>query len=80
VKNFAPATEGRLYRLTRGIRLAKAADVAGLSLARASEIERHPVRARRNELERLRAAIDRLATEAFTLDTGFADTEKGRGG
>jgi hypothetical protein len=40
-----------------------AAISAGLSLARASEIERAPSSARPGELKRLRAAVDRAAEQ-----------------
>jgi hypothetical protein len=49
------------------VTLAKAAVIAGLSLARASEIERDPKRARSGELERLREAVDRIARAARGL-------------
>lgn len=60
-RKFYPARPEREFRLRRGITLSEAARLAGLSLARASEIERFPDRARPGELERLRTAIDRAA-------------------
>jgi len=54
-------TAPREYRLRRGVPLVKAAVFADLSLSRASEIERHPERARPGELERLRNAVDQAA-------------------
>lgn len=60
-RKFYPASRPREFRLRRGVTLAEAARLAGLSLARASEIERYPDRARSGELERLRAAVDRAA-------------------
>jgi hypothetical protein len=56
-------TEPRAHRLRLGIPLIKAAVYADLSLARASEIERFPDRARPGELEALREAVDRAARE-----------------
>lgn len=60
-RRMPPMTVPREYRLRRGVPLVKAAVFADLSLARASEIERHPDRARPGELELLRAAVDRAA-------------------
>jgi transcriptional regulator with XRE-family HTH domain len=62
-RKFYPISSEREFRLRRGITLSEAARLAGLSLARASEIERHPRRARPGELERLRVAVDRAALE-----------------
>ena len=54
-------TPPREYRLRFGVPLVRAAVQSGISLCRASEIERHPERARPGELERLREAVDQLA-------------------
>lgn len=54
-------TPQREYRLGPGVPLSVAALPGGLSLARASQIERHPERARAGELERLRKGVDRAA-------------------
>jgi hypothetical protein len=56
-----PPTPARLYRLERNVRLIEAAVAAGISLSRASQIERDPSRARPGEIERLRRAVDRVA-------------------
>jgi hypothetical protein len=56
-------TAAREYRLRRGVTLMRAAVWAGMSLFRASVIERFPERARPGETERLRAGVDRAATE-----------------
>ena len=63
-RQFYRATDVRLYRLSSGVRLADAARAADLTLARASEIERFPERARPGELDSLRQAIARLAQRA----------------
>jgi hypothetical protein len=63
-RRMAPMTEPREYRLRRAVPLVTAAVFADLSLARASEIERDPTRAKPGELERLRAAVDRAAQSA----------------
>jgi len=65
--------------------LSDAAARAGLSIFRASVIERDPRRARAGELERLRSAIDELsvhrptrdelASEAFAGIVALAETE-----
>lgn len=60
-RRFEPATEQRIYRLSRGITLMQAAMEGGFSLARASTIERFPRKARPGELERLKAAVDTVA-------------------
>jgi hypothetical protein len=59
-------TEAREYRLRRGITLVEAAVHAGMSVFRASVIERYPEQARAGELERLRAAVDQ-ATNGLTI-------------
>jgi hypothetical protein len=56
-RRFLPATEFRLERLRVGVPLSETARAAGLSLARASEIERFPNRARPGEIDRLVKAI-----------------------
>lgn len=58
-----PASELRIYRLQRGVRLVEAALRAGISVARASTVERLPESARRGEIERLRQAIDSVAAQ-----------------
>jgi hypothetical protein len=62
-RTFPILTEPRRYRLERGITLSLAAFEAGTSMARASEIERYPERARPGELEALRRAADSLAAK-----------------
>jgi hypothetical protein len=57
--SMTPASKWRTYRLEKGVLLSVAAMLAGLSLARASEIERFPERARPGELERLQKGVDR---------------------
>jgi len=66
-RRMPPMTEPREYRLRRGVPLVNAAVLADFSLTRASEIERHPDRARPGELERLRAAVDRAAEEGYVI-------------
>jgi len=63
-RRMPPLTKWRSYRLSRRVPLIKAAVLADTSLSRASEIERHPERARPGELERLKSAVDRAAAEA----------------
>lgn len=60
-RRFFPSTKPREHRLRTGIRLVEAALTAGISLTRASQIEREPELARPGELERLRAAVEKLA-------------------
>jgi hypothetical protein len=55
---LSPLTEVRAYRLRFAVPLVQAAYHAGLSLSRASEIERFPDRARPGELKRLRGGVD----------------------
>lgn len=57
-------TGPRAYRRTRRVTLLEAALAAGLSVGRASFIERFPERARFGEVERLKAAIDAVADPA----------------
>jgi hypothetical protein len=67
-------TDAREYRLRRGVPLVTAAVFADLPLARASEIERDPARARDGELERLKAAVDKVSAEygdASGTDSGL---------
>jgi hypothetical protein len=58
---LSPATPLRLDRLKVGIPLYDLAREAGLSLSRASLAERFPENARPGEIERLRAALERVA-------------------
>lgn len=60
-RKMIPMSEAREYRLRRGVPLHVAAAFADVSLNRASEVERHPERARPGELERLRNAVDDAA-------------------
>jgi hypothetical protein len=53
-----PITPVREYRLRKGVTLLEASFRAGISLTRASEIERYPDRARPGEIERLKKAVD----------------------
>jgi hypothetical protein len=69
-RRMPPLTKWRSYRLSRRIPLIRAAVFADLSLARASEIERFPERARAGELERLRAAVDRAASSEIPPQPG----------
>ena len=62
-RKFYKLTAPRAHRLQSGVTLARAATLAGLSMARASEIERHPKEARAGELDRLREAVNRAAAE-----------------
>jgi hypothetical protein len=71
-RRFYPTTPTREYRLRRGVTLASAALAAGLPANRASLIERFPERARPGELDLLRAAVDRAASES--------DDARGEGG
>lgn len=63
-----PQTPARLYRLERNVRLIEAAVAAGLSIARASIIERDPSLARPGELDDLRRAVDRVAAALGAVD------------
>jgi len=63
-RKFYATTAQREYRLRKAVTLSEAARTAGLSLYRASEVERFPDRARPGELERLRRAVDLVAKEA----------------
>ena len=56
-----PLTEAREHRLRQGVTLIEAAVFGDFTLARASEIERFPERARPGELERLGEAVDQAA-------------------
>lgn len=67
-RRFALLTAQRAHRLQRGITLAEACLMAGLSMARASEIERRPELARPGELEELRAAVERLFAHKVARD------------
>jgi hypothetical protein len=58
-----PLTDAREYRLRRGVTLMAASFYSGISLARASYIERKPEKARPGEIERLHAAVDRAAAD-----------------
>jgi hypothetical protein len=58
---FPIPTPLRLARLSLGVTLAESARAAGLTLIRASEVERFPERARPDEIERLRRATERIA-------------------
>lgn len=60
-RRMPPMTAPRAYRLGVRVTLVRASVFADMSLARASEIERHPERARPGELERLRDAVDAAA-------------------
>ena len=62
-RRFYPIGELRSYRLSRGITLIRVAVATGISLARASEVERFPERARPGEIDRLKRAVDELARE-----------------
>ena len=62
-RRMYPLTEPREYRLRAGVPLAHAAMRAGISLSRASYIERDPSLARDGELDALRAAVDEIASE-----------------
>lgn len=54
----------RSERLSRRVALAEAARAAGMSLNRASIIERQPDVAKPGELDRLRAGVERAAAAA----------------
>lgn len=60
-RQFPPATPLRLERLRRGLRLADIARRAGVSLTRASEIERDPAAAKPAEIDALRRATEKLS-------------------
>lgn len=62
-RRLYPAGELRQYRQRHGVRLAEAAMRAGMSLSRASYLERDPSLARHGELDALRAAVDAIAAE-----------------
>ncbi len=63
---FPELTELRAARLRRGLTLAAVAAQAGVSLTRASLIERDPSLARPGELDALRNTINAIATEHTT--------------
>ena len=63
-RRMYPTTEIREYRLRRGVRLQDVAARAGVSLSRASYVERDPSVARKGELEALKAAVDSISAEA----------------
>ena len=54
----------RLARLSKGIALSEAARMGGLSLSRASILEREPSLAKEGELDRLRVGVERAAEAA----------------
>jgi transcriptional regulator with XRE-family HTH domain len=56
-RKFYPGGPLRAQRVLAGRTLQEVATAAGISLTRASELERELVRPRPGELERLRAAI-----------------------
>lgn len=56
-----PVTEMRVERLRAGVPLYDLARAAGLSLSRASIAERFPEKAHPGEIEKLRAALSRVA-------------------
>jgi len=60
-ERLRPATELRVERLRAGVLLADAARFADMSMKRASIIERYPEQARPGEIEKLRAALSRVA-------------------
>ena len=65
----APPSEIRLYRLGRRVTLNEACVFAGISLARASQIERFPEEAAPEEIEQLRAGIDIAASRRDSEDS-----------
>ncbi len=64
------ATPLRQLRLSHGIRLSDVADRVGISLTRASRIERDPSSATQTELDAMTTAVEDLAIE---FDGGRAD-------
>jgi hypothetical protein len=62
LRAFPHLTEVRAYRLERGVTLAEASHYSGISLVRASTLERFPEKARPGELEKLKEATDWAAT------------------
>lgn len=68
-----PLSDIRAYRLRSGVRLIDLAVYSGISMTRASEIERFPERARAGEIEILRQTVDRIVAERERLaSTGGA--------
>lgn len=65
-RKFSPASPVRIVRLQAGITLQDAASEAGLTLHRASTLERYPERARGGELDRLRKSIETIAARRRT--------------
>lgn len=63
-----PLSEVRAYRLTNRVRLIDLAVYSGISMTRASEIERFPERARTGELALLRATVDRIVEERDRIE------------
>jgi hypothetical protein len=62
-RRFTAPSKERLYRLGFGVPLNAAAVLAGISLTRASQIERDPGAAKAGELEALRAAVEQLVAD-----------------
>jgi hypothetical protein len=61
VPRVVPASRPRLARLEKGVALSEAARAAGLTLSRASIIERNPNLARDGEIARLLDGVERAA-------------------
>jgi ribosomal protein L13E len=61
IPRVIPASPPRLARLGRGVALSEAARAAGLTLSRASIIERHPDLAKPGEIDRLLEGVERAA-------------------
>jgi hypothetical protein len=72
VKSLPKLTEARRYRLERGIPLMAAAMFSGMSLSRASLIERQPGLAKPGEIRRLRDGVDQAYA---SQTTGEADED-----
>lgn len=66
-RRMYPASELRMARLTRGLRLVEVAMKARLSVTRVSYVERDPSLGTEEELQAIRSAIEALARELQPL-------------
>ena len=62
-RRLSPASDLRLSRLAKALTLSEVAARAGMSLTRASYIERDPAIAKPAELDALKRAINAMSTE-----------------
>ena len=59
-RGFSPISDLRAYRLRAGVKLMTAAVHAGMSLTKASHIEREPMNASAADVKALRDAVDEI--------------------